>query len=286
MLHPPGIPTTTLGSTGVCVTRLGLGGEGILRTFGCEDEAHAVIEAALAAGVTYVESARAYQGSERYYGSVLPRWRRDRLFIASKAHDRSRRGARAMLETTLTAMGLEYLDLWQFHDIREWSEVAELDDPNGAYAAFVEAKEQGLVRFIGVTGHADPGVLRGAFERVRFDTVLLPVNPAEGLSADGFERSVIPAARARGMGVVGMKVLARGLLVHPRLGLSAEEAIRYALGADVDAIVVGCDDVAQVEANVAAACLDPLTADERRRIEERIRPVATRLSYYRRPPVA
>src|SRR5579875_3272067 len=204
MLHPPGIPTTTLGSTGVCVTRLGLGGEGILRTFGCEDEAHAVIEAALAAGVTYVESARAYQGSERYYGSVLPRWRRDRLFIASKAHDRSRRGARAMLETTLTAMGLEYLDLWQFHDIREWSEVAELDDPNGAYAAFVEAKEQGLVRFIGVNGPAA--------------TVLLPVNPAEGLSADGFERSVIPAARARGMGVVGMKVLARGLLVHPLLG--------------------------------------------------------------------
>src|SRR5579875_3816248 len=96
----------------------------------------------------------------------------------------------------------------------------------------------------------------------------------------------IPPARARGMGVVGMKVLARGLLVHPRLGVSAEEAIRYALGADVDAIVVGCDDVAQVEANVAAACLDPLTADERRRIEERIRPVATRLSYYRRPPVA
>src|SRR5579875_3816247 len=196
MLHPPGIPTTTLGSTGVCVTRLGLGGEGILRTFGCEDEAHAVIEAALAAGVTYVESARAYQGSERYYGSVLPRWRRDRLFIASKAHDRSRRGARAMLETTLTAMGLEYLDLWQFHDIREWSEVAELDDPNGAYAAFVEAKEQGLVRFIGVTGHADPGVLRGAFERVRFDTVLLPVNPAGSGARDGRRRDEGPRARA------------------------------------------------------------------------------------------
>lgn len=283
MLHHSSLPRTNFGPTGRSVTRLGLGGEGVLRTFGYETEARAVIEAALDAGVTYLESARAYQGSESYYGNVLPRQRREALFVASKAHDRTKRGARAMLETTLAAMRLDYLDLWQFHDVREWSEVAELEDPGGAYAAFVEAKEQGLVRFIGVTGHAAPDVLRAAFERVAFDTVLLPINPAESAFADGFERSVVPAARARGMGVVGMKVLARGLLLDPRIAVSSAEAIGYALGADVDAIVVGCDDVAQVEANVAAARLEPLPPANRSALEARVRRWAERLSYYRRP---
>jgi aryl-alcohol dehydrogenase-like predicted oxidoreductase len=265
------------------VTRLGLGGEGVLRTFGYEAEAAAVIEAALAGGITYLESARAYQGSEHYYGSVLPRFRREALFIASKAHDRTKRGARTMLETTLAAMKLDYLDLWQFHDVREWDEIAELDDPDGAYAAFVEAKEQGLVRYIGVTGHAAPDVLRAALERAAFDTVLLPVNPAEGCATDGFERSVIPAARERGMGIIGMKVLARGLLLDPRVGIAADDAIAYALGADVDTIVVGCDDVGQVDANVAAARQVPMSSDGRRALEERVRRWAGQLTYYRQP---
>jgi aryl-alcohol dehydrogenase-like predicted oxidoreductase len=282
MLHHSSLPRANFGSTGRSVTRLGLGGEGILRTFGYETDARAVIAAALDAGITYVESARAYQGSESYYGTVLP-GRRDGLFIASKAHDRTKRGARAMLETTLAAMRLDYLDLWQFHDVREWSEIAELEDPAGAYAAFVEAKEQGLVRFIGVTGHAAPDVLRAAFETVAFDTVLLPINPAEGTFADGFERSVVPAARARAMGIVGMKVLARGLLVDSRIAVSSSEAIRYALGADVDAIVVGCDDVAQVEANAAAARLEPLAPAERTALEARVKRFASQLSYYRSP---
>jgi aryl-alcohol dehydrogenase-like predicted oxidoreductase len=286
MFHPAALPRVKLGSTGREVTRLGLGGEGVLRTFGYEAEAGAVIGAALAGGITYLESARAYQGSERYYGDALSPARRSELFLASKAHDRTKRGARAMLETTLAAMRLDYLDLWQFHDVREWSEVDELEAPDGAYAAFVEAKAEGLVRFIGVTGHAAPEVLRSAFERVAFDTVLLPINPAEGAVGDGFERSVVPAARARGMGVVGMKVLARGLLLDPRVGIAAADAIAYALGADVDTIVVGCDDVAQVQTNVAAALHGPMPQAARRELEERVRPWAHQLRYYRQPATA
>jgi aryl-alcohol dehydrogenase-like predicted oxidoreductase len=188
-----------------------------------------------------------------------------------------------MLETTLATMNHAYLDLWQLHDVRDWAEVDALADPDGAYAAFAEAKREGLVRFIGVTGHAAPDVLRAAFERVPFDTVLLPINPAEGASADGFEHSVVPAARALGMGVVGMKVLSRGLIANPRYGISADEAIAYALGADVDAIVVGCDDVAQVEANVAAARREPLAPERRRELEARASRWAAELTYYRQP---
>ncbi len=278
------LSTVRLGASGLRVTRLGLGGEGVLRSFGRDAEARAVIDAALAAGIRYCESARAYSGSEGYYGQTLGP-RRAGLVLASKAHDRSRRGALAMLTTTLRAMRTDYLDLWQLHDVREPAEVDAFEDPEGAYAAFAEAKQRGLVRAIGITGHHDPAVLRIALERFAFDTVLLPINPAEGTLADGFERSVIPVARARGMGVIGMKVYARGLLFDPRAGgVAIDEALAYALSADVDTIVIGCETPAQVAENAAAAArARPLDAAARARIAARVAAVADGLAYYRGP---
>ncbi len=239
-----------------------------------------MIETALAGGLTYFESARAYAGSEHYYGATLGTRRSD-IFLASKAHDRSRSGALAMLETTLRALGTDVLDLWQLHDVREAGEVDALEDPGGAYAAFVEAKARGLVRFIGVTGHHDPAVLRAALERVPFDAVLLPVNPAEGALPDGFERTVIPAARRRGMAVIGMKVLAHGLLLEDPPGLGADELIGYALAADVDTIVVGCDDPQQVRVALAASLRPLPDAAARSACEARAAKAARRLAYYR-----
>ncbi len=282
MFHKSALPTRTFGSGGPPVTALGLGGEGVLRTFGREAEAHAVIEAARAAGITYVESARAYAGSERYYGGARlgPR---GEVFIATKVHDRSAAGARAMLEASLRAMRLDYLDLWQFHDIREPGEVADLENPDGAYAAMVDARERGLVRFLGVTGHHDPVVLRTALERVRFDAVLLPVNPADGALTDGFERTVIPAARARGMAVIGMKVYAHGLFFQAT-DVTPAEALRYALAADVDTLVLGADTTQQI-AQSAEIARDSaaMPAPERRALEDRVARDARRLTYYRRP---
>jgi aryl-alcohol dehydrogenase-like predicted oxidoreductase len=255
-----------------------------LRTFGREREASAVIETALDAGITYCESARAYSGSELYYGRVLGS-RRERVFFATKAHERSRAGALAMLEASLRALRTDYLDLWQMHDIRDEADLDALEAEDGAYAACVEARERGLVRYVGVTGHHDPAVLRAALERFAFDAVLLPINPAEGCLPDAFERSVVPAARERGMAVIGMKVLARGLL--PQSGIGCGEAIGYALSADVDAIVVGCDDPGQVRANVAAAAdFTPLDPAARRALELRAAPGAARLAYYRGPAPA
>jgi aryl-alcohol dehydrogenase-like predicted oxidoreductase len=276
------LPIAGFGSRVAPVTRLGMGGEGILRTFGRDAEARAAIEAALEEGVTYFESARAYLGSEAYLGRALGA-RRERVFLASKAHDRTRSGARAMLEQSLRALRTDCLDLWQFHDIREPAEVDALDEPAGAYAAFVEAKERGDVRAIGVTGHYAPAVLRAAVERVPFDAVLLPINPAEGSLSDGFERSVVPAARARGMAVVGMKVFARGGLLAPTGGLNAPEAMHYALAADVDVLVVGCDDADQVRANAAAArSYEGMSAERRGLLERRVADGAEDLAYYRR----
>src|SRR5215472_9279980 len=97
------IDARPLGSTGVSPTIVGLGGEGVLRTFGYDVQAAAVIDAAIDEGLTYFDSARAYAGSERYYGSSLGK-RRERIFLTSKAHDRDKRGALAMLDETLSNM--------------------------------------------------------------------------------------------------------------------------------------------------------------------------------------
>jgi len=86
------IPGRRLGRTGVDVTILGLGGEGVLRTFGQEKEAYRLINRALDLGITYCESARAYSGSESYYGLALKE-RREEIFLASKSHARDKKGA-------------------------------------------------------------------------------------------------------------------------------------------------------------------------------------------------
>jgi aryl-alcohol dehydrogenase-like predicted oxidoreductase len=276
------LPSGPLGNLGTVVTRLGLGGEGILRTFGRESEAQSVIHAALEEGISYYESARAYAGSETYYGRFLAS-RRDGVFLATKTHDRSKAGARAMLEQSLRALRTQWIDLWQFHDIREPEEVEALDDPDGAYAAMVEAKARGDVRAIGITGHHRPEILRAALERVQFDTVLLPINPAEGALPDSFERTVVPAARARGMGIIGMKVFAKGLLFSDdESAISPSEAIGYALSGDVDVVVIGCDDAHQVRGNARAAReWSRFDRTQRADLERRVSATAQNLAYYR-----
>lgn len=140
-----------LGKTGVDVTLIGLGGEGVLRTFGHDDEARALINRALDLGINYFESARAYSGSETYYGKAL-RERRKEIFLTSKSHARDRKGALEHLQETLRNMKTDHLDLWQVHDVRTEDDIKEIFGPRGAIEAFAEAKQKGLTRFIGVKG--------------------------------------------------------------------------------------------------------------------------------------
>jgi hypothetical protein len=151
------LPTIPLGETGVQVTRFGLGGEGVLRSWNREREATALIQRALELGVTYFESARAYSGSESYLGAALGA-EREKIFLTSKSAERTRAGALRDLETTLRNFRTEYVDLWQVHDLREEAEWEALKAPGGALEAFEEARSAGKVRFIGITGHHHPGV--------------------------------------------------------------------------------------------------------------------------------
>jgi aryl-alcohol dehydrogenase-like predicted oxidoreductase len=275
------LPQHPLGHTGYSATRLGLGGEGVLRTFDHERQAQAVIEAALAAGINYFETARAYSGSEAYLGRSL-KGHRDGIFLTSKSHGRTFKEAMAHLSITLRNLDTDYLDLWQVHDIRTMDEVEALGAPGGALEAFHHARERGWVRFIGVTGHHDPEVLRRALTLYEFDTVLLPVNPLEPQQA-----SFLPLAReamAKGMGVIAMKTLCRGQL--PQLAqepdLVIKDLLAYALSQSVTLAVVGADSAKQVE-QLAAAVRDfkRMTQEEQRLLEEAVAPYARQLMYYK-----
>ncbi len=269
-----------LGKTGVDVSILGLGGEGVLRTIGRDMEAYALINRAIDLGINYCESARAYSGSESYYGRALGERRKD-IFLTSKSHARDKAGALAHLGETMKNMKTDHLDLWQVHDVRTEQDVVELFGKGGAIEAFVEAKKKGMTRFIGVTGHHNPSILRKCIDLFDFDTVLLPVNPGEP-SYKSFLSGVIPAAFKKGMGIIGMKVYFRGLAKQLPWYTTMEIFFRFALSQPVTNVVIGCDDVIQLEQNAEyARDFVPMTDLEMQGIVHEVANHARHLMYYK-----
>ncbi len=278
----PGIAERGFGETNQRVTIVGLGGEGVLRTFGHETEAQAVIVKALTEGITYFDSAQAYAGSEAYYGLVWPKQPhlRTTIFQASKSASRDRAGAWADLERTLAAMHIRHLDLWQIHDVRTHTELAAIAGPGGALEAFVEAKRQGKTRFIGITGHHDPAILAAAINDWPIDSVMMPVNPVEGVLG-GF-LDLIPLAKKKGIAVIGMKVLGAGHYIVPELETTPELLIRYALSHEVTVAIVGCSRPEEVMALARAGrAFTKFSPEELTEIEDMFHPYAKRLAFYR-----
>lgn len=280
MKEESGLPKRPLGKTGVEVTILGLGGEGILRTFGQEKEAVALIQRAIDLGITYFESARAYSGSESYYGEALKERRRD-IFLASKSHERTGDGALKHLETTLGTMKTDYLDLWMVHDVRTTKDLDVIFGPTGASKAFEAAKRNKLVRFIGISGHRNPTVLSRALDLFPFDAVLMPVNPAEP-HYWSFLNEVLPKAQAKGMGILGMKTLSRGVCIKIFGAESVESFFRFAMTQPVSAVVVGCETIEQLEMDVQIArSFQPMPPKDQDVLLSRVKSYARELMYYK-----
>jgi len=277
------IETRLFGRTDRLVTAVGLGGEGILRTFGQESGAEAVIQEAIAQSITYFDSARVYAGSEGYYGLIwrrLPQVRKQ-VFQASKSASRDRKGALADLEQTLSTMGIDHLDLWQIHDVRTMEEIQVIEGPGGALEAFIEAKKSGKTRFIGVTGHHDPDILTRAVRQWPVDSVMMPVNPVEG-ALGGFLDKTLPAARKKGMAIIGMKVLGASHYLFPEQGITPEVLIRYGLSQDITVAIVGCSNPAHVQTLAQTGHdFEPLSVTEQHSLVDRFRPHAARFAYYR-----
>src|SRR4029077_20821328 len=164
----------TLGSTGTQCSILGLGGESAL--YHHSDAAVRIIVRALELGVNYFDTAPLYQDSELNYGEVIPQ-ARNRMFLATKIDQRDRDGAWRQFENSLERLRTGHVDLLQIHHLDEHAEVDAVLRSDGALAMAEQARAQGLVRFIGISGHSDPDVLLRALQGYRFDTLLLAMNP-------------------------------------------------------------------------------------------------------------
>jgi aryl-alcohol dehydrogenase-like predicted oxidoreductase len=281
----PPIPHRMLGKTGCEVSQFGLGGEGVLRTHGRMAEAVAVIHRALDKGVTYCDTSPAYASSVDYYGAALGE-RRNQVFLASKTHDRTRDGSLRLLDESLKRLRTDHLDLWQLHDLRTPGDLKLIFGHGGALEALVQARDEGRVRFLGLTGHHDPAILLEAMRRFDFDTVLIALNVAD-IHRLSFARTVLVEAAQRGMGIIGMKVYAAGVLVHGggSSPMASAEAMGYVLSlAGVSTIVIGCSSPAEVDDNVHnARSFQPFDEPTMRALEERSRAHASFYTSYKKP---
>jgi len=170
------MPTRNLGKTGFRVGIFSLGGQAAIEKPDNEAVAVPLVEKALDLGVNYIDTSARYGGdprwSEQYIGKVMKR-RRNEAYLATKTHDRTRDGSLKLLETSLKLLQTDHVDLWQIHNLTSMEQVERIFAPDGAVKAMQEAREQKLVRHLGITGHADPDVLLEALRRFPFDTILL-----------------------------------------------------------------------------------------------------------------
>jgi aryl-alcohol dehydrogenase-like predicted oxidoreductase len=212
------LPTITLGRTGLTVTRLGIGGAYCQTPDG--------YRAALDCGVNYLDTARAYRDGEdeRVVGQAIA-GRRDEIVLASKSGARDAEGARVDLETSLRLLGTDHLDIWQIHYLNKEEEREQVLAPGGAMETAMRAREQGLIRYIGVTGHNWVEVAKAAATGL-FDTVLCWYNCAMPEP----EQTIFRQAQKHNMGVVIMSATRTTKLLDAEDRPPLEDFYRYVLG--------------------------------------------------------
>lgn len=299
---PAAMPTRNLGNTGYRVGIFSLGGQATIEQPNKEAEAVAIVERALDLGVNYIDTAAAYGGpqrwSQKYIGQVMKR-RRNETFLASKTNDRTRDGSLKLLEESLRLLNTDHLDLWQLHNVARMEQVEQIFAPGGAIEALQAAREQKLVRFLGFSGHADPDVLIEMIRRFPFDTILLALNAADQHHLS-FKEKLLPLAVEKQMGIIGMKIPARGRILSTWTPpppesqrewergsqpgkLVMREALYYVLSLPVSTVIIGCDNVKQLEENVELARrFTPLNDAQMAALAERTEPIARQALFFRR----
>ncbi len=275
------LPKRALGKTGHQVGVFSLGGQGTLEQDGTLEESVAIINRALDSGVNYLDTAPYYAPSQDYLGEVM-KTRRKEVFLATKTHDRTRDGSLRLLEDSLKRLHTDRIDLWQLHNIRTQQDLDKIFGKNGAIQALEKAKSQKIVRFLGITGHYDPFVLAEGIKRYPFDCILMALNAADKHLLS-FIENLLPSAVQRNMGIIGMKVPARGSIFRKDGISNMKQAMDYVLTLPVSTIIVGCDTVKQLEENVKIAQeFKPLSETEMKKYENLTRTYAQQASWFKK----
>ena len=196
--------TIRLGKTEMMVSKLGFGGIPIQRL--SDDEAVAVVRRCLDLGITFLDTANGYTTSEERIGKAI-KGRREGIIIATKSGARTREGVEEHLKLSLERLGVDYIDLYQFHGVSDSKALDMVLDPNGPMAVVEEAKRAGVVKHIGITSHSME-VSKEAVKSDRFETIMFPFNFIACEPAD----QLLPLTREHDVGFIAMKPLAGGML--------------------------------------------------------------------------
>jgi len=273
------LPTRTLGRTGARVSILAMGGGSRFLMYQDEDKALEALNRAFDLGITYMDTAYSYGNgrSEERIGKVM-KARRKGIFLATKIEARKGDEAQRILEGSLQRLQTDHLDLIHVHSLTDERDLAAVEAPGGVLETLVKLRDQKMTRFIGITSHTDPVVLKTALERHDFDCTQMALNAARAGMRGGkhgmepnpdlktsFEDVALPVARRKQMGVIAMKVFAQDVLVGQA---PPEKLLYYPLSlAGVTLAVAGMPKLEFIDRNVALAkAFKPLPPGEMREL--------------------
>ena len=259
-----GLPTVLFGKTGERVPRLVCGLGSRFCNLESEEEAQKLLHYTLDHGLYYWDTAYAYDNtlgvppgkaqiprlitSEERLGPVVAK-RRNEIFLSTKVSSRDPNEAMRQIETSMKRLQTDHFDQLMIHDVRSMEDVAKLSEKGNLIDILHRLKAQGVTRFIGFSGHTEAAALKAMADSGDFDTMLIAMNHwnAANNPQNRLELA-IPAAKAKGMGVIMMKV------VRPRetiTTLNPTDLIKYALSLKgPDVVVIGLDSMEVVKSNI------------------------------------
>lgn len=275
------VPRRKFGATGKELPVLGLGGYHMGIPVH-EKVGRQMIDVAIEEGVRFFDNAESYHEgkSEQWMGAALTGMRKE-VFLMTKTYafpQRTAESAKKHLEGSLDRLKTDYLDLWQLHSVRTAEDVDNAFRAGGAMEYILDAKKNGLVRYVGVTGHtsvqANQRALKYFDDGWHFDTFQFPCNPID-FHQHSFQHDFLPRVVQRGIAVLAMKTAAAGSLVSRHI-CDIDECLRFVLSLPVSIIISGMESVANLRHNAdVVRRLGPFTAAECETLLTRIKPNAS-----------
>ena len=266
------LPSRTLGRTGEKVSILAFGCGSRFLMYKDEESAQAILNRAIDLGITYLDTAYAYGDgeSESRVGKVMAT-RRKEVWLATKIPDRTRDGFLRRLEGSLKRLQTDHVDLVHIHSLQHDDDLARIEAPDGALKGLMEAREQKMAGFAGMTSHTDGSVMAKAIERHDLDCVQMALNASRN---GRFEELALPAANAKNLGIIAMKVTGQEFLVGGGTGKAdMSSLLRYSMSLPVTTAVVGMPRPEMLGNNVEIArSFSPMKDDEKQRLRQQLGP--------------
>jgi predicted aldo/keto reductase-like oxidoreductase len=264
------IPTRTLGRTGAKVSILAFGCGSRFLMYKVEDAATEILNRAIDMGISYLDTAYAYGdgASETRVGKVMASRRKD-VWLATKIPDRTRDEFMRRLEASLKRLNTDHVDLVHIHSLGQEDDLAKIEAPNGAMKGLMEARDQKMARFAGMTSHTNGAVMAKAIERHDLDCVQMALNASRN---GHFEELALPAANAKKLGIIAMKITGQEFLVGEGPGKAdMNSLLRYSMSLPVTTAVVGMPRPEMLAHNVEIARgFSPLNDQEKERLRQQL----------------